>query len=237
MRPFITMTLAATAGAAVIGAALLVSPAGVAVAAAGGPAASRSTATTCDGPGGGWMGGRGAGQGMTAGPRGAAGGGGAGAYGRGAMAGTGVNLPAAGTLTTAQKATLADLAEEEKLAHDVYAALAASSGDARFTRISSAEEQHLSSLRLLMTRYKVTDPTAGKAVGVFTSTAAAQEYKDLVAKGKASLAAALTVGQAIEMQDVADLTQAAKRVTAADVTTVYSRLTTASTRRLTALGG
>jgi len=119
----------------------------------------------------------------------------------------------------------------------VYAALAASSGDARFTRISSAEEQHLSSLRLLMTRYKVTDPTAGKAVGVFTSTAAAQEYKDLVAKGKASLAAALTVGQAIEMQDVADLTQAAKRVTAADVTTVYSRLTTASTRHLAAFGG
>lgn len=48
MRPFVTMTIAATAGAAVIGSALLVSPARGAFA-AGRPA---STATTCAGPGG-----------------------------------------------------------------------------------------------------------------------------------------------------------------------------------------
>jgi len=210
-----------------------VSPAGAAFA-AGGPKASAST--TCAVPGAGWMGGRGPGQGTMAGPDGAAGGG-AGAYRRGAMAGTGVNLPPAGTLTTAQEATLADLAEEEKLAHDVYVALAASSGDARFTRIASAEEQHLSSLRFLMTRHKVTDPTAGTAGGAFSSPDMPQEYKDLVAKGNASLAAALTVGQGIEKQDIADLTEAAQDLKAADVTTVYSRLTTASTRHLAAFGG
>ena len=64
-----------------------------------------------------------------------------------------------------------------------------------------------------------------------------QEYKDLVAKGNASLAAALTVGQGIEKQDIADLTEAAQDLKAADVTTVYSRLTTASTHHLAAFGG
>jgi len=155
------------------------------------------------------------------------------------MAGTGVNLPSAGTLTTTQKATLADLAEEKKPAQGVYLALTPSSRDARFTRISSADEQYLSPLRFLMTRYKVTDPTAGKAVGAFSSADVAQEYRDLVAQGKASLAAALTVGQGIEKQDIAEFTAAAKDLKAADLTAVYvySRLTTASTHHLATFGG
>lgn len=147
------------------------------------------------------------------------------------------NLPAQGTLTDAQKTALAGMAEEEKLAHDVYVTLAASSGDARFTRIAAAEARHLDAVRVLLTRYGVTDPTAGKAEGVFTSASVQALYGTLVAQGKASPAAALEAGRTIEKADIADLAKAGSGVTAADVTTVYQRLSAASQQHLAAFGG
>ena len=147
------------------------------------------------------------------------------------------NLPAQGTLTDAQKTALAGMAEEEKLAHDVYVALAASSGDARFTMIARSESRHLDAVRVLLTRYGVTDPTAGKADGSFASSTVQALYDTLVAQGKASPAAALQVGVTIEKTDIADLAKAGQGVTAADVTTVYQRLSAASQHHLAMFGG
>lgn len=165
-----------------------------------------------------------------------------GAGGMGYGQGTGdctalVGSTSQGTLSTEQKARLAGMAEEEKLAHDVYVALAASTGDSRFTRIATAETRHLEQVRALMTRYGITDPTAGKAPGQFTSTATATLYADLVAKGKVSLDAALGVGRTIEKLDIADLAKAGSGVTAPDVTSVYAHLSAGSTMHLRAFGG
>ena len=158
--------------------------------------------------------------------------------GNGGMTGDpAANLPAQGTLTDAQKTALAGMAEEEKLAHDVYLALAASSGDARFTRIASSEARHLDAVRVLLDRYDVTDPTGGKADGTFASSSVQALYDTLVAQGKASPAAALQVGVTIEKTDIADLATAGTGVTAADVTTVYQRLSPASQHHLAAFGG
>jgi hypothetical protein len=159
-------------------------------------------------------------------------------YGRGAGDCTAlVGSTAQGTLTPEQKTRLAGMAEEEKLAHDVYVALAASTGDTRFTRIATAETRHLEQVRALMTRYGITDPTAGKAAGQFTSTTTGTLYRDLVAKGKVSLDAALGVGRTIEQLDINDLTKATTGVTAPDVASVYAHLTAGSKMHLRAFGG
>lgn len=146
-------------------------------------------------------------------------------------------LPASGTLTTTQRASLAAMAEEEKLAHDVYTTLATSTGDSRFARIATAEQRHLDAVQVLLSRYSVTDPTAGTAVGRFRTTSTQHTYDTLVAQGNRSLDAALAVGRTIEKTDIADLRSATTGVTAADVTTVYQRLLNGSRHHLVAFGG
>ncbi|HEX3003912.1 MAG TPA: DUF2202 domain-containing protein, partial [Angustibacter sp.] len=143
-------------------------------------------------------------------------------------------LPASGTLTTAQKSELAAMAEEEKLAHDVYTALGERTGDARFARIAASEQQHLTMVRVLLTRYGVTDPTQGRDAGEFATAATTKAYSAFVSQGSASLEAALGVGRTIESTDIADLKQAVKGLDAPDVSTVYDRLTTASSHHLAA---
>jgi hypothetical protein len=145
--------------------------------------------------------------------------------------------PASAPLTAQQKTTLAALAEEEKLAHDVYVALGADHGDERFSRIATAEQGHLSMLRTLMARYDVTDPTAGQAAGAFTSSTVARQYAELVARGTTSLAAALEVGRGIERADITDLNAAGRNLQAADVSMVYAHLSMASAQHLRAFGG
>ncbi len=143
-----------------------------------------------------------------------------------------------GTLSAASRATVASMAEEEKLAHDVYTALAARyPTDARFARIASSETQHLTALRQVMTAYGITDPTAGLADGRFASASVQQLYADLLAQAT-SLDAALSVGRAVETKDIADLDAAMAAVTTApDVDTVYSHLRMASQMHLRAFGG
>ncbi|MGN6303029.1 MAG: DUF2202 domain-containing protein [Angustibacter sp.] len=203
------------------------------------------TVTTCraaDGTGG-WgrgMGqgmGQGTGQGTGQGPWRAGGGDGGSRLGMhqrmtsGDIAST---LPASGTLTAAQKQQLAAMAEEEKLAHDVYTVLGERTGDVRFARIAASEQQHLAMVRVLLTRYGVNDPTAGRDAGEFASAATAQAYTGYVSTGSASLQAALGVGRTIESADLADLKAAAQGVDAPDVSTVYDRLATASSHHLAA---
>ena len=54
------------------------------------------------------------------------------------------------------------MAEEEKLAHDVYVALAARYPDLmQFARIQRSETMHLTAVRTLLTRYGIADPTTG----------------------------------------------------------------------------
>ena len=142
-----------------------------------------------------------------------------------------------GTLSADQKVKLAGMAEEEKLAHDVYAQLATTTNDVRFTRIAAAESRHLAEIRALLNRYGVSDPTAGRADGQFASATVQQQYGDLLTRGKAALDAALAVGRDIENADIKDLAAAGSGVTAPDVSTVYERLANASRRHLHAFGG
>jgi hypothetical protein len=126
------------------------------------------------------------------------------------------------------------MAQEEKLAHDLYAAFAAKYPAPVFDRMAAAEAQHLRAVRTLLSRYVVSDPTAGMASGTFSDPSAQAPYDRLLASGRAGQAAALQVGQEVERADIADLSKALAGLTAPDVTQVYQRLLAASRQHLTA---
>ena len=143
-------------------------------------------------------------------------------------------LAAKGTLTTARKETLAGMAEEEKLAHDLYASFAERYGTPVFARIAAAETRHLTTVRTLLDRYDVTDPTAGKKSGEFADPAVKATYDRLLAQGQGSEEAALKAGRTVETDDIAALTGALDGLTAPDARQVYGNLLTASQHHRTA---
>ncbi len=139
-----------------------------------------------------------------------------------------------GTLSEAQRTTLAANAEEEKLAHDLYTEFAGRYDAAIFDRIAGTETAHLNAVRNLMTRYGVTDPTAGQAQGHFTTPAVQATYDKLLAQGAGSETAALEAGRTVETTDIADLRKSLDGLTAPDVQRIYSHLLAASQHHLTA---
>jgi len=141
---------------------------------------------------------------------------------------------ASGTLTAAQKTTLAAMAEEEKLAHDLYQAFADKYDAVVFDRIAAAETRHLATVRVLLDRYGITDPTAGKALGQFATADVQGTYGAYVREGNASLDAALGVGEKVERADIAALEKAQDGLDAPDVELAYQHLLVASRHHLAA---
>ncbi len=206
----------------------------VAAPAIAGVGASRQPASAASEPGPGWQRGSGMGPGYGVEP----------GYGMGSASGTGmgaadrdgscgVSAPQ-GTLTAQQKTTLAAMAQEEKLAHDLYAALAAKYPAVVFDRTAASETRHLTAVRAVLDRYGLADPTAGKPAGQFSDPAVQASYDRLLAQGQADQAAALRVGQTVEKADIADLEAALTGLTAADVRQLYTHLLTASQQHLIA---
>jgi hypothetical protein len=141
---------------------------------------------------------------------------------------------ASGTLTGVQKTALATMAEEEKLAHDLYQAFADKYDAVVFDRIAAAETRHLAAVRTLLDRYGIADPTAGKAAGQFASASVQATYDSYLREGNASLEAALGVGQKVEKADIAALEAARDGLDAPDVELVYQHLLAASRHHLAA---
>lgn len=131
-------------------------------------------------------------------------------------------------------ADLAFMREEEKLAGDVYAALAAKWGAKTFSNIAKSEQRHSAAVLVLLNAYGVDDPAAGKGPGEFTNPDLQALYTQLVERGSASLSEAYQVGKTIEELDIADLDQRIARTTQADVLLVYKNLRAASVKHLAA---
>jgi hypothetical protein len=181
------------------------------------------------------------GTGVGPGPRAGQNGQGNGGQGRGAGMGTGVRADltdvASGTLTDTQKSAVAALAEEEKLAHDLYVAFADQYSTRAFTRIANAETQHLAELRTILERYSIADPTAGLAAGTFATAATQDLYNKLLADGSAGVDAAYAAARTVESTDITTLQSSVVGVTAPDVLQVYANLLAGSQRHLVAFGG
>jgi len=144
------------------------------------------------------------------------------------LTGTAAITAPSGTLSAAQKSTLAHMAEEEKLAHDLYTAFAARYDAPVFDRIAAAETRHLDAVRTLLDRYDVNDPTAGKAAGDFADATVQATYDRLLKQGTGSVDGALRAGLTFETDDIAALTKARSGLDAPDVEQVYANLLAAS---------
>jgi hypothetical protein len=145
-------------------------------------------------------------------------------------------------LTDSELASLLKMKEEEKLARDVYTVLAQKWGSPVFTNISTAENNHLNAIVLLLTNYGSAETTIGDA-GIFTDAAVQTLYNDLVAKASVSITEAYKTGALIEEMDIKDLKEALSGTTNENVTLVFDNLLNGSrnhlrafTRQLTTLG-
>lgn len=144
--------------------------------------------------------------------------------------------PSVAAATDAELAKdLAFMREEERMARDLYKALAdLYDGAVPFSRITVSEDRHYDAVGVLLDRYDVTDPSAGKAAGTYSDAAIQKLYNDWLAQGKKSLDAAYDVGVALETRDIADLKAAINDTTTTDVKQVYTNLLKASEQHLKA---
>jgi len=125
--------------------------------------------------------------------------------------------------------------EEEKLAHDVYMALYASSGAQVFNNIVPSEAQHTEAIRQLILAHGLVDPAATTPVGKFVNADLQKLYDDLVAMGQPHLIDALKVGCLIEEKDIWDIEEKKKRVfDETDIVNVYEGLLCGSRNHLRA---
>jgi hypothetical protein len=139
------------------------------------------------------------------------------------------------TISTEVAEVLAFMAEEEKLARDVYTLAKVAYPDARvFANISRSESTHMSEVQVLLERYDVTDPTEGNGPGEFADDALQNLFDDLADRVDDSRDAAVQVGVDVEVRDIADLRQALDLDAPADVTAVLGNLLAGSERHLAA---
>ena len=138
------------------------------------------------------------------------------------------------TLTNEEAAAIVFMREEEKMAHDLYAAFGEQWGLPIFSRIATSEQRHFDSVGNLIVCYGLTDPAAGNGPGEFTDPALQELYDTLLAQGSASLTAALDVGVIVEETDIADLDERLATVTQFDVKRVFTMLRRGSVHHLTA---
>lgn len=144
---------------------------------------------------------------------------------------------AAASLSAEEIAGLKFMREEEKLAHDVYAALYGVWGATVFDNISQSETTHTETILALLEKYGVADPAAGKAQGEFEDPDLQALYDTLVAAGRVSLIEGLKVGALIEETDIRDITEKQQVTDEADILRVYDSLMCGSRNHLRAFNG
>jgi hypothetical protein len=137
-------------------------------------------------------------------------------------------------LTTAQKAEMKYLIEEEKLARDVYTFLSKTVTTRKFSNISRSEQTHMDYMKALLTKYKISNPTSGKAAGVFVNKNIQALYNSLTAEGSAGLLQAVGVGVKIENVDIATLKGLLAKPLPVDVKAALSLMLAASYNHLEA---
>lgn len=137
-------------------------------------------------------------------------------------------------LTEVEIAHIVYMREEEKMARDVYLALADAWDCPIFTNISASEQRHMDAVGRLIARHGLTDLVADDTPGVLTNPDLQALYADFVTLGTVSLSDALNAGRQIEEKDIEDLAAALSEATAADVTRVLENLLRGSSNHLSA---
>jgi hypothetical protein len=134
-------------------------------------------------------------------------------------------------LTETELATLVKMKDEERLARDVYSILYQKWGSTVFSRISSAENNHLNAIVRLMQNYNLPDTLIGEA-GTFADVNVQNLYNNLVTKGSKSIGEAYRTGALIEELDIKDLSNAIASTSNANITLVFENLEKGSRNHL-----
>jgi len=143
--------------------------------------------------------------------------------------------------------------EEEKLARDVYLALADKWDAPIFTNIAQSEQQHMDAVGQLIEKYGLEDPITDDTPGAFTNDTLRDLYNDLVSSGDVDLGyvapglviegggtsqlAAYKVGAFIEEFDIIDIQHAIAGTSHSDVENVYENLVRGSRNHLRSFVG
>ena len=167
--------------------------------------------------------------------------------------GAGQSTPVNSELNAEEIENLLFVREEEKLARDVYLALAEKWDVAIFANIAQSEQQHMDAVGQLIEKYGLTDPIADDTPGVFANATLQDLYSDLVSDGEADLRylesgllleggstsqlAALKVGAFIEEFDILDIQHAIAQTDNSDIETVYGNLLKGSRNHLRSFVG
>lgn len=156
----------------------------------------------------------------------------------GTLAASAATPPAAETSgsTSSDLATmLTYMREEERLARDLYAAIAEYyDGTTPFSKITTSEDRHYDAVGTLLDTYDIDDPSDGLAPGTYAIAELQTLYDTLLADAQASLDAAYDVGITVEETDISDLEAALAADYPADVDRVLSNLLRGSEKHLAA---
>ncbi|MBN1973051.1 MAG: DUF2202 domain-containing protein [Sedimentisphaerales bacterium] len=126
------------------------------------------------------------------------------------------------------------MAQEEKLARDVYLTLYEKWDAVIFANISESEQRHMDAIKRLINLYNLEDPVEGKDIGEFTDQEFANLYNELTNTGSESITEAFGVGVTIEELDIADLTEKLEQTTTRNVKRVFENLLAGSENHLAA---
>ncbi|HQJ79524.1 MAG TPA: DUF2202 domain-containing protein [Methanothrix sp.] len=149
---------------------------------------------------------------------------------------TALNLALAGqpsnVLTSPEEEGLLFMAEEEKLAGDVYSSLNEIWSLRVFDNIGRAERTHQAAVETLLIRYSLAVPA--NPPGEFSNETLQSLYNDLVSRGGLSVEEALRAGASIEELDILDLEERMAQTDKEDIQLVYSNLKRGSENHLRA---
>lgn len=149
---------------------------------------------------------------------------------------TALNLALAGqpsnVLTSPEEEGLLFMAEEEKLAEDVYSSLNEIWSLRVFDNIGRAERTHQAAVETLLVRYSLAVPA--NPPGEFSNETLQSLYNDLVSRGGLSVEEALRAGASIEELDILDLEERMAQTDKEDIQLVYSNLKRGSENHLRA---
>lgn len=137
-----------------------------------------------------------------------------------------------GTLSQEETDGLLFMAEEEKLARDVYLAMYDLWGQATFRNIANSEQTHMQSVLDLLEGYGAAAPVLEE--GQFANPDLQALYDQLIAQGSQSLTDALKVAAAIEEIDILDLRERSAQTDEEAILTVYASLESGSENHLRA---
>ena len=138
-------------------------------------------------------------------------------------------------LSEAERDGLLLMREEEKLARDVYLALADAWDIRVFSNIARSEQTHMDRMADLLAGYGIADPIAETAAsGEFESPVLSELYEGLMERGLRSPQEALLVGRDIEVLDIRELENLMAATDEEEIQLVYGNLLRGSENHLAA---